>query len=75
MYAAPDTTILAPTPDLSHLPERVRRLLNPAVMSRRAEVVHRRVSDEGANAVRLRRCAEIITNNLLENVNDILDDA
>ena len=52
------------------LPERLARLINPTVRTERTAIIETRIRDEVRERVRRRRCAEIITNHLLETVND-----
>ncbi|ODT04188.1 MAG: hypothetical protein ABS52_05925 [Gemmatimonadetes bacterium SCN 70-22] len=52
------------------LPDRIARLINPTVLAERAAIVENRLRDEVLNRVRRRRYAEIITDKLLESVNE-----
>ncbi len=50
------------------LPDRVARLINPAVLAERAERVSTHLANHSLARVHQRRCAEIIANYLLETV-------
>lgn len=57
--------------DVCALPPRIACLINPRVLALRAAAVKARINDESGARVRRRRCAEIITKNLLEEHEDL----